>query len=174
MEFKFSRALFCAGATSRVADGIHQTKAPNKNDDKSQRWFCVCVGNNAYRKLQCEEKKRGLGEWDGRASEWKRAKYFYKSEIVSNIRGWRCFPQNRKGRVMSEFVSVSDFNATEIGRHLFVPHFSASHLNHTIFFFCMYAVRFVPRVFFVPHSFEHCTFSLLAQNICSICYLSFI
>lgn len=99
---------------------------------KSKMVLCV-RGQQRISKITVRRKKRGLGEWDGRASEWKRAEYFYKSEIVSNIRGWRCFPQNRKGRVMSEFVSVSDFNATEIGRHLFVPHFSASHLNHTIF-----------------------------------------
>lgn len=114
--------------------------------------------------------------------ERKSQKFCSKSENISNIREWRCFPQmERRARVMSEFSFVSDFSAeTEIGRHLFVPHFSGSYLDHI--FVSVYSICLIPIIFF--HSFALYTFissyfwcvahSLLAQNICSICYLSFI
>lgn len=81
-------------------------------------------------------------------------------------------------RVMSKFLFVSDFSVFEtgIGRHLFVPHFSGSYLNHI--FVSMYSICLVPIILFFFISFfsslVRCTFFFWPRTFApSAIYLSF-
>lgn len=58
---------------------------------------------------------------------------------------------------MSEFASVSDFNPTGIGRHIFVPHFPASHNILWDYVFLLLASLFSIRLDFFFSRSSLCT-----------------